>query len=144
MYVGNIDMSTQLYQSMLTVVITLPTNIKIYTFIINRQGNRNNYIEVGEQNILLTLIIITFNIDRVTDIILSISTLDQLLHDSQFVVNHFHLILSLSVIIDIKYGIYIYYYEQYGGIINIIYINIESRYVSIIIIIFIIQHLIKL
>nr|YP_009442307.1 cytochrome c oxidase subunit I [Paratetraonchoides inermis]ATN95417.1 cytochrome c oxidase subunit 1 [Paratetraonchoides inermis] len=94
MFVVGMDIKTTIFFSSVTMIIGVPTGIKIFSWLFMLLGGnvrKNDYIFWW----IMTFIIL-FTIGGVTGIVLSASLLDNLLHDTWFVVAHFHYVFSLG------------------------------------------------
>lgn len=93
-----IDINTQTYFISRTIIIAIPTGIKIFRWILTL----NNYKQSNSPSIFWSIgFILLFSIGGITGIILSNSIIDLNLHDSYYVVAHFHYVLSIGVIFSI-------------------------------------------
>uniref|UniRef100_UPI0023AAA318 cytochrome c oxidase subunit I n=1 Tax=Ogmocotyle ailuri TaxID=2935503 RepID=UPI0023AAA318 len=103
MFMVGLDIKTAVFFSSVTMVIGIPTGIKIFSWLYMLSGSS---IRSGDP-VLWWIIgfIILFTIGGVTGIVLSSSVLDTIVHDTWFVVAHFHYVLSLgsysSVVISV-------------------------------------------
>ena len=66
---------------------------------------------VSVSSMYLKLFLIMFTLGGSTGLIMGNSVLDISLHDSYYVISHFHIVLSLGTLLSILIGVY--YYEEY-------------------------------
>lgn len=92
-----IDINTQTYFISTTIIIAIPTRIKIFRWLISINGFKINSVII----IWIFGFLSIFTIGGLTGIILSNSIIDINLHDSYYVVAHFHYILSIGVVFSI-------------------------------------------
>nr|YP_009240938.1 cytochrome c oxidase subunit I [Brachycladium goliath]ALN38351.1 cytochrome c oxidase subunit I [Brachycladium goliath] len=94
MFMVGLDLKTAVFFSSVTMVIGIPTGIKVFSWLYMLSGCRFRITEP----IIWWIIgfIFLFTIGGVTGIVLSASILDTMLHDTWFVVAHFHYVLSLG------------------------------------------------
>nr|AKC58423.1 cytochrome c oxidase subunit 1 [Eurytrema pancreaticum] len=94
MFVVGLDVKTAVFFSSVTMIIGVPTGIKIFSWLY-MLGNSNS--RLWDPVVWwIAGFIFLFTVGGITGIVLSASVLDGALHDSWFVVAHFHYVLSLG------------------------------------------------
>ena len=110
MYAVAMDSDTILYYTIITILISLPTGTKIYNWICTLIGNKLYLINTNIY--LINIFIIVFTLGGITGVILGNGGVDIILHDTYYIVAHFHFVLSLGAVTSILNGI-IYYSIKY-------------------------------
>merc|ERR1712137_1191881 len=103
MYTVGLETDTRAYFTGVTVLISLPTGTKIFNWLITYLGNLS--LSKSTSGLFGLLFLLMFTSGGSTGIILGNGAVDLALHDTYYVVAHFHFVLSLGAVIAIFSGI---------------------------------------
>ncbi len=98
-----------------TLLIAIPSAVKVFNYITTLWKGNLRFTPAMLFSIGLVSAFIT---GGVTGIILADSALDIQVHDTMFVVAHFHVVMGLSAILGMFAGIYHWYPKMYGTMMN--------------------------
>merc|ERR1712162_34100 len=105
MYTVGLETDTRAYFTGVTILISLPTGTKIFNWLSTYLGNPPLLQLRSSSALFALLFLLMFTIGGSTGVILGNAAVDLALHDTYYVVAHFHFVLSLGAVIAIFSGI---------------------------------------
>jgi len=108
-YTTGLEIDTRSYFTSLTVMISIPTGTKLMNWIYTTLGCIL-WVYTTHGCIYITLVLGMFTLGGTTGIVLGNASIDVTLHDTYYVIAHFHFILSLGAMVSTIMGV-LYYQE---------------------------------
>ncbi len=111
MYTVGMSLTQQSYFMLATMVIAVPTGVKVFSWIATMWGGS---IEFKTPMLWAFGFLFLFTVGGVTGVVLSQAGVDRAYHDTYYVVAHFHYVMSLGAVFAIFAGIYFYFSKMTG------------------------------
>ncbi|PFH30906.1 hypothetical protein BESB_064050 [Besnoitia besnoiti] len=125
-----LEVDTRAYFSAMTIMIAIPTGTKIFNWLGTYMASHTTTRTVDLWAALSFILL--FTLGGTTGVVMGNAGMDIALHDTYYIVAHFHFVLSLGAVLATICGFIFYSRDMFGDTVNLFHVNTgASPYLSI-------------